>query len=85
MQNRSKALLWSASAISFIMAIILVFNDSSGPAAFFALMGIIYIAATRRADQALAGSNPNLARWGVIAATVLLVLLVVVVGAVLLL
>ena len=50
-QNHSKAWLWAASTISFIMAIILVLNDSSGPAAFFVVMGITYIGLGRQQDK----------------------------------
>ena len=85
MHNRSRAWLWSAAAISFIMGIILVLNDNSGPGLFFILMGITYIGATTPAGQAWAASNPSLGRWGLIGGLLLLVLLVVVVGTILLL
>jgi len=84
MQNRSRAWLWSAAAISFIMGIILLLNDNSGPGLFFILMGITYIGASTRAGQAWKASNPSLGRWGIIGGSLLLVLLVIVVGAVLL-
>jgi hypothetical protein len=83
MHNRSRAWLWSAAALSFIVGFIFVLNDS-GAGWFFILIGIIYIGASTRAGQAWAASNPSLGRWGLIAGTLLLVL-VVVVGAVLLL
>ncbi len=85
MHNHSRAWLWSAAAISFIMGIILVLNDNSGAGFFFILMGITYIGAATPAGQAWAASNPSLGRWGLIGGILLLVLLVVVVGAVLLL
>ena len=85
MQNRSRAWLWSAAAISFIMGLILLLNDSSGPGLFFILMGIIYVGASNRAGQAAEASNPSLGRWGLIGVSLLLILLVVVVGVVLLL
>ena len=84
MQNRSRAWLWSAAAISFIMGIILLLNDNSGPGLFFILMGITYIGASTRAGQAWKASNPSLGPWGIIGGSLLLVLLVFVVGAVLL-
>jgi len=84
MHNRSRAWLWSAAAVSFIVGLIFVLNDS-GAGWYFILMGIVYIGASTRAGQAWAGSNPSLGRWGLIVGTLLLVLLVVVVGAVLLL
>ncbi len=85
MNNRSRAWLWSAAAISFIMGIILVLNDNSGAGAFFIVMGITYIGISTRAGQAWAASNPSLVRWGLIGGTSLFVLLAVVVGAVFLL
>ena len=84
MHNRSRAWLWAASAMSFIVGLIFVLNDS-GAGWFFILMGIIYIGASTRAGQAWAASNPSPGRWGLIGGTLLLVLLVVLVGAVLLL
>ncbi len=84
MQNRSRAWLWLAAAISFIMGVILLLNDNSGPGLFFILMGITYIGASTRAGQAWKASNPSLGRWGIIGGTLLLVLLVFVVGVVLL-
>ena len=83
MHNRSRAWLWSAAAISFIVGLIFVLNDS-GAGWFFILMGIIYIGVSTRDGQAWAASNSSLVRWGLIGGTVLLVLLVVGVGAVLL-
>jgi len=84
MQNRSRAWLWSAAAISFIVGLILVLNDSAA-GWFLIIMGIAYIGASRRAGQAWSESNSSLGRWGVIGGSVLLVLLAIVVGAVLLL
>jgi hypothetical protein len=77
MQNHSRAWLWSAAAISFIMGIILVFNDNSVAGAFFVLMGITYVGATT-AGKAWAASDPSLKKWGLIGGILLLVLLVVV-------
>jgi hypothetical protein len=51
---------------------------------FLIIMGIVYIAALTRPGQRLAGDNPNLARWGLVAVS-LLVLLALVIGVVLLL
>jgi hypothetical protein len=45
MHNRSRAWLWSAAAISFIMGITLVLNDNRGAGLFLILMGITYIGA----------------------------------------
>jgi len=84
MYNRQRAWLWFSAAVSFIVGLILVMNDSSA-GWFLVIMGIIYIGVSTRAGQGWAASNPNLARWGLVGLTVLLVLLTILVGAVLLL
>ena len=84
MQNRQRTWLWLAAAISFIVGLILVLNDS-GAGWFLIIMGFVYIGTSTRAGQAMAASNPSLVRWGLIGVTLLLVLLVVVVGAIFLL
>lgn len=84
MNYRYKAWLWSAAAMSFVVGLILVLNDSAAGWIFF-IIGISFIGASTRAAQALAASNPSLVRWGSIGVTLLLVLLLVVVGAVFLL
>lgn len=83
MYNRQRAWLWLSAAVSFIVGLILVLNDTSA-GWFLVLMGIVYIGVSSRAGQGWAASNPRFARWGLIVLTLLLVLLVVVVGAVLL-
>jgi hypothetical protein len=83
MQNRDKAWLWVSAAVSFVVGLILVLNDSSA-GWFLILMGIIYIGASTRAGQGLAESNPRLVRLGLIGVSVLLVLLAVIFGLVLL-
>ena len=84
MHNRQRAWLWLAAAVSFIVGLLLVLNDS-GAGWFLIIMGIIYIGASTRAGQGLAASNPSLVRLGLVGVTLFLVLLAVVVGAVLLL
>ena len=83
MQNRQRAWLWLAAAVSFVVGFILVLNDS-GAGWFLIIMGTIYIGVLTRPGQGLAASNPSLVRWGLVGVTLLLVLLAVVVGAVLL-
>ncbi len=83
MHNRQKAWLWLSAGISFIVGSILVLNDS-GAGWFLIVMGIIDIGLSTPASQGLAVSNPTFLRWGVVGATLMLVLLAVVVGAVLL-
>ena len=77
MHNRLRAWLWSAAAVSFVVGLIFVLNDSEAGWIFF-IIGISYLGISTRAGQA----NPSLVRWGLIGVTLLLVLLVVVVGAV---
>ena len=84
MQNRQRAWLWSAAAVSFVVGFIIVLSDS-GAGWFLIIMGTIYIGALTRPGQGLAASNPSLVRWGLVGVTLLLVLLAAVVGAVLLL
>lgn len=84
MNYRYKAWIWSAAAMSFVVGLILVLNDSAAGWIFF-IIGISFIGASTRSAQALAASNPSLVRWGSIGVTLLLVLLLVVVGAVFLL
>jgi hypothetical protein len=83
MHNRQKAWLWLSTAILFIVGLILVWNDSAA-GWFLIIMGLTYLAASTRAGQAWAASNPNLSRWGLLGVTLLLVLLLVIVSAVLL-
>ncbi len=84
MGTRSRAWLWLAAVVSFMVGLILVLNDSSA-GLFLIVMGIVYIGASTPRGQELAASKPTLVRWGIIGVTVLLILLVVVIGAVLLL
>ena len=84
MEKRQRVWLWLSAAVSFIAGFILVMNDSSA-GWFIIIMGIINIGASTRASQGLTPSNPALARWGLVGATLLLILLAVVVSAVLLL
>ena len=84
MHNRRRAFMWSAAAISFVVGLILVLNDSAA-GWVFVVIGLSYLGASTDAGNAWAASNPSLVRWGLIGAALLLVLLVVVVGAVFLL
>ena len=84
MYNRERIWLWAAAAVSFVVGLILVLNDS-GAGWFLIILGMSYLGVSTRAGQAWAASNPSLAQWGPIGGTLLLVLLAVVVGAVFLL
>ncbi len=75
--------LWLSATVSLIAGFLLVMNDS-GAGWFLIILGIIDIGATTRAGQRVAASNRGMIRWGLVAATVLLVLLVLIAGAVLL-
>jgi hypothetical protein len=83
MRNRQRVWLWLAAAASFVVGLALVFNDS-GAGWFLIIMGIVYLGASTRAGQEMAATNPGLAWWGLVAATLLLVLLAIVVGVVVL-
>ncbi len=76
--------LWISAAVSLIAGAVLVLNDS-GAGWFLIILGIIDIGATTRAGQGLATANRPMMRWGLIAATLLLVVLALVTAAVFLL
>lgn len=76
--------LWLSAAVSLMAGFLLVMNDSSA-GWFLIILGIIDIGATTRAGQGLAVSNRGRLSWGLIAATLLIILLVLIAGAVFLL
>ncbi len=76
--------LWLSAAASLMAGFLLVMNDSSA-GWFLIILGIIDIGATTRAGQGLAASNRARISWGLIAVTVLIILLVLIAGAVFLL
>jgi len=84
MNSSQRTWLWLAAVVSLIVGLALVWNDS-GAGWFLMVMGIIYAGASTRAGQAWASSNPKLGRWGLIVASLLLVLLAMLVAAVALL
>ena len=81
MNKPQRTWLWISAAVSFLVGLILVWNDS-GAGWFLIIMGFTYLGASTQAGQTWAASNPGLARWGLIGVTLLLILLAVVVGAV---
>jgi len=85
MDNRQKTWIWLGAAVSFAVGLLLLMNDSSAAGIFLILLGIGTLATLTRSGQTLAGSNPGLAKWGLIAIPVLVVLLAVIVGALFLL
>ncbi len=83
MNNRQKTWLWISAAASFLVGILLVWNDS-GAGWLLIIMGIVYLGALTQPGQEWAASNPGLTRWGIIGVTLLLVLLAIIAGIVLL-
>ena len=81
MRNRQRAWLWVSAAVSMVVGFLLVMNDS-GAGWFLIILGITYIGASTNAGQGWAASHPRLGWWGLAGASLLLVLLAVVVGAV---
>ncbi len=84
MDKRQKAWIWASAAVSMVVGILLVANDSAA-GWFLILLGLTYFGASTRAGQSLAASSPRLVRLGLIGSTFLLVVLVFVAGAVFLL
>ena len=78
MQNRQRTWFWLATAVLFVVGLMLVMNDTTA-GWFLIILGITYLGASTRAGQSWATSNPSIARWGLIGVTLLLILLVVVV------
>lgn len=76
MSNRQRIWMWIAVAMSFLVGLLLVWNDSA-PGWFLIIMGTVYLGILSRPGQGLAASNPRLVRWGLVG-TLLLVLLAVV-------
>jgi hypothetical protein len=77
MKNNQRVWLWLSAAVSILVGIALVWNDSSA-GWFLIIMGTIYIALIPRASRAWEESNSTLGRWGVwgvIGLSLLLVLL----------
>ena len=83
MSNRQKTGLRISAAVLFIVGFVLVMNDSSA-GWFLIILGITYLGISTRTGQGWAASNSNLAKWGLVGVTLLLILLAVVVAAVLL-
>ncbi len=81
MNASPQAWLWVSAAVSLIAGLLLVMNDSSA-GWFLIIMGIINIGAATRAGRALAAPNPAMIRWGLIAVTLVLVVLALIAGAV---
>ena len=85
MDNRQKTWIWLGAAVSFVVGVMLLMKDSSAAGMFLILLGIGSLATLTRSGQTWAGSNPALAKWGLMAVSALVVLLAVIVGALFLL
>lgn len=80
MDNRQKKTwLWISAAASFIVGILLVWNESSA-GWFLIILGITYLGILTKPGQTWAASNPKLSGWGLLGGTILLVLLAIVGG-----
>ena len=85
MDNRQKTWIWLGAAVSLVVGVLLLMKDSSAAGMFLILLGIGSLATLTRGGQSWAGSNPGLAKWGLMAIPALVVLLAVIVGALFLL
>lgn len=83
MDKRQRTWMWVAMAVSFLVGLLLVWNDSAA-GWFLIIMSAVYLGMLTRPGQGLAASNPRLVRWGLIG-TLLLVLTAVVLVAITLL
>jgi hypothetical protein len=80
MDKRQRIWMSVAAAVSFLVGLLLVWNDST-PGWFLIIMGTVYVGMLTRPGQGLAASRPALVKWGLIG-TVLLVLLAAVLAAI---
>lgn len=69
-------------AVSFLVGLLLVWNDSA-PGWFLIILGMVYLGMLTRPGQALSASRPTLVKWGLIG-TVLLALLAAALAAIVL-
>jgi hypothetical protein len=83
MDKRQRIWMWVAVVVSFLVGLLLVWNDS-GAGWFLIIMGAVYLGMLTRPGQGLAASRPALVKWGLIG-TLLLVLLAVVLVTIILL
>lgn len=80
MDQRQRIWMGVAVAVSFLVGILLVWNDSA-PGWFLIIMGAVYLGMLTRPGQGLAASRPALVKWGLVG-TLLLVLLAAVLTAI---
>ncbi len=74
--------IWLSAIISAGVGLLLVLNDSAG-GWILILLGITYLGLLTGRGQTWTSSHPGLARWALIAVTILLVLLAAILAAVL--
>ena len=80
MDKRQRIWMGVSAAVSFLVGLLLVWNDSAA-GWFLIVMGAVYLGMLTRPGQELAASRPRLVRWGLIG-TLLLVLSAVVLVAI---
>ncbi len=80
MDKRQRIWMGVAVAVSFLVGLLLVWNDSA-PGWFLIIMGMVYLGMLTRPGQGLAASKPAMVKWGLIG-TLLLVLFAVVLAAI---
>ena len=80
MDKSQRISMWLAVAASFLVGLLLVWNDSA-TGWFLIIIGAVYLGMLTRPGQQLAASKPRLVRWGLIG-TLLLVLSAVVLVAI---
>lgn len=81
MQNRQKTWLWISAIVSMIMGLILVWGGTSA-GWFLVALGIVNIGAASRTGKEAAALNPEKMRWALIGATLLVILLAAILGAI---
>ena len=81
MDNRQKTWIWLGTAVSLAVGVVLLMKDSSAAGMFLILLAIGSLATLTRGGQTWAGSNPGLAKWGLMAIPALVAILAVIVGA----
>jgi len=65
MDKSQRISMWLAVAASFLVGLLLVWNDSA-PGWFLIIMGAVYLGMLTRPGQGLAASRPPLVKWGFI-------------------
>jgi hypothetical protein len=83
MNSRRNAWLWFSAAVLVVVGLLLVSKDSAA-GWFLIILGLVYVGASTPAGRRTAASHPGMVRWGLVAASLLLILLAIVAGAIVL-